>query len=41
MDGAGTKALIALEIAAGIILGLIIWTMVGPMITTVSPAPSA
>lgn len=35
------KALVAVEIAAGIILGLVIWSMIGPMISTPSPAPSA
>jgi hypothetical protein len=35
------KVLVFVEVAAGIILGLVVWSYVGPMLTSVTPAPSA
>lgn len=35
------KALVAVEVALGIVAGFIIWTFVAPMITSVSARPTA
>jgi len=35
------KALVFVEVAVGIVVGMVVWTFIAPMLSSVTPVPSA